>query len=179
MSIQPVRTMPQWLKKPFGLLLPLCGLAAVLFFGGSAIHYTSQTEFCMSCHEMDKAVESWQTSSHGSNEVGITAECKDCHIPLGVAGTLTTKVQKLKEPYVHFIKAPTQFEFSLMQPGLSAKARAEVKDENCQQCHNLQDMKPKNQTQIMAHSTAVGTANCASCHSTVGHSKVQKKEGKN
>lgn len=176
MSTQPVRTVAQRIKT-LGLLLPLSVLFAVLFLSGSAIHYTSQTQFCTSCHEMDSAVQSWQTSPHGSNELGITAECKDCHIPTSMVGTLTTKIQKLKEPYVHFVKSPTEFEYSLMQPELAKRARASVQDENCLQCHNLQDIKPKNQTQTMAHSTAVGIANCASCHSTVGHSKAQKKEG--
>lgn len=176
MSTQPVRNVAKWLK-PFGVLLPICGLLAVLFFTGGAIHYTSQTQFCTSCHEMDSAVQSWQTSTHGYNEMGITAQCEDCHIPVGVIGTLTTKVQKLREPYVHFVESPTEFEFSLMKPGLAKRARANIRDDNCLVCHNLQEMKPKNQTQQMAHSTAVGTANCASCHSTVGHSKAQKKEG--
>jgi len=62
----------------------------------------------MSCHEMDKAVSTWQASAHGTNEPGISAQCKDCHIPRGTTSMLITKVGKLSELYVHVVESDSE-----------------------------------------------------------------------
>ncbi|NLL18197.1 MAG: hypothetical protein GX262_04115 [Clostridia bacterium] len=150
-------------------ILPICmALAALLFITGAS-SYTSQTDFCRSCHEMEGVFATWESSAHGKNELGIVAECQDCHLPGGFAQMLVTKVGKLKEPYVHYIVRPSAFEFQQKTPALKVRARKGISDDNCLACHDLTQQLPKNQVQQIAHSTAVGTASCVSCHKRTGH----------
>lgn len=163
--------------KPLKWLLPVCLIIAGLFFTLGASHYTSRTDYCMSCHEMDKAVSTWQASAHGTNEPGISAQCKDCHIPRGTTSMLITKVGKLSELYVHVVESPSEFEYARMRPDLAERARSKIVDDNCLACHNLDQQIPQNQTQQIAHSTAVNKTSCVSCHNTVGHYENYEKEG--
>lgn len=71
-------------KKRIGLLFLL--IAVVVGGGGlllaqKALHKTSDTAFCLSCHSMSKPFEEYQGTVHFSNQKGIRAECADCHIP--------------------------------------------------------------------------------------------------
>ncbi|KJS19235.1 MAG: hypothetical protein VR72_19665 [Clostridiaceae bacterium BRH_c20a] len=163
--------------KQVGWLLPICLIIAGLFFTLGASHYTSQTEYCMSCHEMNTAVSSWQQSTHGMNNLGITADCQSCHIPGNTLQMLVTKAGKLSELYVHLVEKPTPFEFKRMSPELARRARAKILNENCEECHVLDNLVPQNQTQQIAHSTAANQTSCVSCHQTVGHGKNTEREG--
>jgi len=163
-------------EKKLKWLLPLALALAALLFVSGASNFTSQTSFCGACHEMDEVVATWEASTHGQNELGIVAECKDCHLPMGYAQTLVAKVGKLKEPYVHYFVKPSAFEWELMKPNLKVRARAAINDDNCLECHDINKILPKNETQQLAHSTAVGTASCVSCHKRVGHRPQTKTE---
>ncbi len=71
-------------KKRIGLMFLL--IAVVVGGGGlllaqKALHKTSDTAFCLSCHSMSKPFEEYQGTVHFSNQKGIRAECADCHIP--------------------------------------------------------------------------------------------------
>jgi len=167
-----------FIKMRIAWLLPVCLALATLFFLTGASEYTSQTDFCQSCHEMNKVVSTWQNSIHGANESGIVAECKDCHIPRNLGNKLVVKAGKLKELYVHSVVRPTNFEFRRMTPELADRARSKIDDQNCLACHDLKRQVPNSETQQIAHSTSVGTAACVSCHQWVGHAPREiKKEG--
>lgn len=175
MNTETVRKVPERKQHHLYWILPICLIFAGLFFTMGASAYTSRTEFCMTCHEMESAVSSWQMSVHAQNDLGITAECKDCHIPRGMVNMMFAKADKLSELYVHVVESPTKFQYNRMRPELTRRARKKIPDENCLACHDLTRQEPQNQTQQIAHSTAVGTAKCVSCHQ-VGHSP-QKSEG--
>ncbi|MCK4998549.1 MAG: NapC/NirT family cytochrome c, partial [Anaerohalosphaera sp.] len=57
--------------------------AVICYFGISwAIEPTSKSSYCGSaCHEMNISYQTWELSSHGSNNFGIRVECVDCHLP--------------------------------------------------------------------------------------------------
>ncbi len=66
-------------KKRIGLLFLL--IAVVVGGGGlllaqKALHKTSDTAFCLSCHSMSKPFEEYQGTVHFSNQKGIRAERK-------------------------------------------------------------------------------------------------------
>ena len=56
-------------------------LLAVLFGGEAAL---SRTSFCVSCHSMSYPAEELRNSTH-YGALGANPECKDCHIPQGLA----------------------------------------------------------------------------------------------
>lgn len=68
-------------------------MALAIWGTWQGVHYTSTTEFCLSCHSMRTAGEEYKTSVHFRNASGVRAECKDCHIPPGVVPTLIRKTE--------------------------------------------------------------------------------------
>lgn len=69
-------------KKRIGLLFLL--IAVVVGGGGlllaqKALHKTSDTAFCLSCHSMSKPFEEYQGTVHFSNQKGDT--CGMCRLP--------------------------------------------------------------------------------------------------
>lgn len=94
------------IKKRYVALLVAIGVAiGWVTLGGSAavMHYTSSTEFCLSCHSMEIPFKEYQGSVHFSNAKGIRAECADCHIPSDPIGYLVTKVRATKDIYHEFV----------------------------------------------------------------------------
>ena len=62
------------------------------------MHYTSQPNFCASCHEIRAAVTTWNVGPHKS------VTCLDCHSNPGKVGYVTRKVRGLGEVYLHVTK---------------------------------------------------------------------------
>lgn len=56
-------------------------MACVVAGTWQGVHYTSTTEFCLSCHAMRAVGEEYRSSTHFRNASGVRAECEDCHIP--------------------------------------------------------------------------------------------------
>ncbi len=72
-------------------------IAVVLLIGAyAAMHYTSQPQFCVTCHEIEPSGASWETGSH--QEV----KCLSCHATPGNLGYIERKVGSYKEIYLHF-----------------------------------------------------------------------------
>ena len=67
------------------------------------MHYTSDTEFCLSCHSMEIPCKEYQGSVHFSKAKGIRAECSDCHIPKEPMDYLVTKIHASKDIYHEFV----------------------------------------------------------------------------
>ena len=93
-------------KKRIGLLFLL--IAVVVGGGGlllaqKALHKTSDTAFCLSCHSMSKPFEEYQGTVHFSNQKGIRAECADCHIPKSGMDYLFAKLKASKDIYHEFV----------------------------------------------------------------------------
>jgi len=139
-----------------------------------ALPLTSSNEFCISCHSMEDAHNSWKESAHYSNETGMRADCVSCHLPptknytshviaKGCAGIRDACVQLLGEYDAE-------------------KARQHAKDnlpnENCMSCHNNLLERPVSNTSVAAvHEQAVIKKakktgyTCVTCH-TLHEEKV-------
>lgn len=142
----------------------------VLIVGAyEGMHYTSQPQFCTSCHEIAPRVASWQTGPH--KEV----ECLSCHAAPGNLGYIMRKLSSYKEVDLQFTnRVPAKIEWT---PHLDA----------CLYCHSGKDSaypKAKNITLMpgsgpsappISHRPMIdGSVNCLSCHGNVGHtSKVR------
>ncbi len=73
------------MKKAWFGVLVLVVIVALVFSYVSlvAVNKTSEPQFCMRCHTMKSAVESFYISVHGGNNAyGFkSAHCTDCHLP--------------------------------------------------------------------------------------------------
>lgn len=74
-------------------LVPAGSLFLVAFLGGNVavVEYTTQPQFCASCHNMVPFVESWKRSSH--KNVG----CIECHYEPGILETVEVKYKALSQ----------------------------------------------------------------------------------
>ena len=67
------------------LLLGAGGMLVLLVvvIGGEAA--LSSTSFCVSCHSMSYAEKELKKSSHYRGAMGVQLDCKNCHVPQGLA----------------------------------------------------------------------------------------------
>jgi nitrate/TMAO reductase-like tetraheme cytochrome c subunit len=149
------------------VLLSLGGLVILILLAGVGMHYTSQSNFCTSCHEIRPEVATWQVSPH--NQVA----CLDCHANPGTVGYVSRKLQAVKELYVHFTnQIPTSIQ-------------AQVNIQTCILCHTGQNAKFSNAKNItltsgpLAPSTSHtfildNKVNCLNCHRYTAHPPSQE-----
>lgn len=151
----------------------------MITLGGSAyvLNKTSSTEFCVSCHTMDRPYQEYQVSKHFSNADGIRAECADCHIPKEPLAYLITKIRASKDVYHEFITGkidtPEKFESHRLEMAESVWATLRANDSStCRSCHNRDAMDPYAQTKNAIKMHTYGDENnqtCIDCHKGVAH----------
>jgi len=73
--------------------MSLVALGVLIFL---TMHFTSQPNFCASCHEISQPVASWNVGPHK------TVTCLDCHANPGTVGYVSRKFKGLGEVYLHF-----------------------------------------------------------------------------
>lgn len=134
----------------------------VLIIGG--IEFTSQTSFCVTCHNMKVYYETLKTSSH--QEV----DCIKCHIPPGLSNYIKTKLKGLSEVVVYTIGRPPLI------------YHAEVEDTSCLRkgCHSKDELLSNpvsfEKGITFQHSTHLRPVKniqlvCTSCHSQIVHDR--------
>lgn len=140
--------------KPLVVAAFLVGFAGLLL----AVHETSSSLFCGSCHEMGYAFRTWRASSH--HEV----DCSACHYHAGILGMVRAKMQGLRELAVHVTERPTEAEIG---PGV-----AEVPPERCLKCHGEAKLPSEITYHLLRHTHASHLErglSCTPCHSNVVH----------
>jgi len=137
---------------------------AVLMF--LAMHFTSQPNFCSSCHEIRQPVASWNAGAHKN----IT--CLDCHANPGTIGYVSRKFKGLGEVYLHFTnQIPTPLE-------------AKYNTQTCIVCHTGQNryysdaknikLPPGPLAPKVSHNQILqDNISCLVCHRYVGHGEPQ------
>jgi trimethylamine-N-oxide reductase cytochrome c-type subunit TorC len=119
-----------------------------------SVGYTSRSEFCNACHEMNPMYQTWQTSSH--KEVA----CFDCHAEPGIQGLVKAKAKGIKEVYLHMV-------------GATANIKADERNINCFSCHqdkaktNLEKASAAKDPHTQKHFDNGMT--CVSCHAGIVH----------
>lgn len=168
------------IKKRTIVLISLVGIAiGWLTLGGTAavMHYTSSTEFCLSCHSMKIPYEEYQGSIHFSNAKGIRAECSDCHIPEAPLDYVITKIRATKDIYHEFVTGKIddedKFEQHRMAMAETVWEQLRANDSaTCRSCHTLDAMDTYEQTEDAVKMHAYGKENnvtCIDCHKGVAH----------
>ncbi|MDR2725936.1 MAG: NapC/NirT family cytochrome c [Candidatus Adiutrix sp.] len=161
----------------FTIFLAVCGL--ILFCGatGYALHATSSTAFCMSCHEMEPYLAELNLSSHAKDRQGGPVECAQCHIPQGFGPRYfaVKTYSGVKDLAVHFWSKPSR----LNRVHTQKTARRFVDDANCLACHqdlykNAKEDAPVSDYGRLAHDAYLGKNgttknNCAGCHINLAH----------
>lgn len=176
-----------WIKKN-ALWCALGGavvMAIVIWGTWQGVHYTSTTEFCLSCHSMRTPGEEYKTSVHFRNASGVRAECKDCHIPPGVFPTLIRKTEALNDLYHTFISPSidTPEKFNAKRAELAQREWARMSANNsaaCKSCHSYEAMDHgKQSANAAAQMTAAAAkdSNCIDCHKGIAHHKPDMSSG--
>lgn len=161
----------------------LIGIALVAFIAilgatAYALHATSQTAFCVSCHEMQQHQAELKYSTHAKDADGKEIGCAQCHIPLGVGPKfLTIKAYSgLKDLAVHVWEGDS---LRLSRSKLQVSARRYIDDGNCLKCHadlykDAKGEKDISQIGRLAHDAYQNKngntkSNCAGCHVNIAH----------
>lgn len=160
-------------------------MALAIWGTWQGVHYTSTTEFCLSCHSMRTAGEEYKTSVHFRNASGVRAECKDCHIPPGVVPTLIRKTEALNDLYHTFISPSidTPEKFAAKRSELAQREWARMSANNsaaCKSCHSYEAMDhDKQSANAAAQMTAAAAkdSNCIDCHKGIAHHKPDMSSG--
>ncbi|KHT57937.1 cytochrome C [Photobacterium gaetbulicola] len=150
-----------------------------LTLGGSAavMHYTSSTEFCLSCHSMQIPYEEYQGSIHFSNAKGIRAECSNCHIPTDLMDYVITKFRATKDIYHEFVsgKIDNEDKYEDHRLAMAETVWEQMRQSDsatCRSCHEIGAMDTYEQTEEAAKMHEYGVANnqtCIDCHKGVAH----------
>lgn len=144
--------------------------------GGYTMQRTSGTEFCVSCHEMERHRFELKYSSHAVDKDKKPIVCGQCHIPLGFGPRYLAVKSYLgvKDVLVHVFGDTADMDRRVMQ----LMARRFVLDENCRACH--QDLLKNVKGQAIslegkkAHEAWLGKdgngrRSCAGCHFNMAH----------
>lgn len=152
----------------FGFILG----SAFVIFSNKAIKYTSDNQFCMSCHIHPHADESWKLSTHYDNKSGIIVNCVQCHLPPpGTLKHLTVKVETgLRDVYGMVFKDSAKINWEAKRQ--LSQAVKHTYQESCKACH--QNLFPRHISNegLQAHlyfTNNESTLNCLNCHLHVGH----------
>jgi len=146
------------LKEPMNLRakLVILALALVIVFGSVFAAYKTydftqnNPKFCMGCHLMQTAYESWSTSEHK------TVNCHDCH---------HLAIPELNNLLISFVfKRPTS---------VPARHKEDVivNQKHCNQCHTEGKAKKINKSRFHARHVYMEQIECTQCHGDVKPNK--------
>lgn len=132
-------------------------------------HYSSATQFCISCHEMVEPYQQYKNSSHFKNKSGVVAECADCHLPPGGINKWYVKIsQGVKDTVRHFFLDPDQVDHEKWKQD----AVADIKSESCLMCHKNLLPPELSKGGFIAHRAFLKRetkTSCLHCHQNLVH----------
>lgn len=157
-----------------GLLL---GVALTVGFN-TALSYTSTDNFCLSCHNHQIPYDELKATRHFSNAAGLTAACKDCHLPHEFTPKILRKIAAAKEVYGHFLGViNTDEKYLAHRDAMKASEIAQLKGNDsaeCRTCHNVSHMDFSAQSSVARrqHKELETGKTCIDCHQGIAHSPV-------
>jgi len=131
---------------------------------------TSETSFCLICHEMKYTMKELENSKHWKNRSGYMTQCSDCHISPGVAGMVEAKWRGMEKVKIHFLEKPflDEGKWADRRKYLKGKVQDEMPQINCTRCHDIDNMQPSSREAEKAHKTITSQMRCLDCHSIEG-----------
>lgn len=168
------------IKKRYIISLVAIGIGVGwISLGGTVavMHYTSSTEFCVSCHSMQIPYEEYQGSVHFTNAKGIRAECADCHIPTDPIDYFITKIRASKDIYHEFVtkKIDDEDKYEEHRMAMAENVWKQLRTNDsatCRTCHDYDAMDTYEQSAESAKMHQYGIENnqtCIDCHKGVAH----------
>lgn len=158
------------LPKPATALFFSLGALAVIF-ANYGLDYTSQNQFCESCHVHPQATLSWRQGPHFDTASGVVVACVQCHLPPKGFDYVAGKVQAAsRDIYGVLFKDTSKLNWE--ERSQREAAAKHVFEAGCKQCHqNLfpRDLNEKGQKAHLHYSEKSDELRCINCHLTVGH----------
>ncbi len=144
-------------------------ILGALFY--SAVIWTSTPAYCVKCHELRPAYDTWKTSSHRINSHGVVAECSDCHLPpsTDVAAFVAAKAKHtILDVWAHV----TREEYD--REAMKKKAAADIPNAACRKCHSDLLYPPISRGGMLAHRSMLYAREgyekrCLDCHENLVH----------
>jgi nitrate/TMAO reductase-like tetraheme cytochrome c subunit len=180
------RPRSRWLLGiPLGGLLMLLLGAVALGSVNWVVHETSTTQFCFTCHSHQQFIRpEYEASSHFKNEVGVRAECADCHLPHDnwfelMYTKLTVSADIIPELAG---KIGTAEKYAAHRGEMAQKVWREMLDDDskfCHSCHSFDAMNLQAQGRMPSrrHATAIGAGqSCIECHRGLVHALPENAE---
>ena len=140
----------------------------------------SKSEYCgTKCHEMHKALHTWEQSVHGGSKTGLQAECIDCHLPRKdkfFSHMIAKAYAGGKDMYKHYKRRLFGGEYETEKIRTAVLER--MSNEKCTRCHVDLLGKPSNEMVREAHMESLKPADaseevkCIECHEDVGHQRA-------
>lgn len=152
---------------------------ALLAAGGYATQKTSTTEFCLSCHEMERYSFELKRSSHAKDKDKKDIGCSQCHLPgsMGLAYMAVKSYLGVGDLLAHYTVDTKDLDRRRMQE----VARRFVLDESCLACHQdlMKNVKgeaisPEGKKAHLSWQGKDGSGRhgCAYCHANMAHLPV-------
>ena len=168
-----------WLRswRVMGLLL-LGAIVGVAVLAGSVtvMHKTSSSEFCVSCHSMQRPLAEYQGSIHYQNPAGVRAECADCHVPPQPVDYALTKMGALKDVVGEISgKIDSEEKYNAHKLSMAESVWKTMKANDsatCRSCHSFEamDVLAQRPEARKAHPVAIREGQtCIDCHRGVAH----------
>ena len=162
-----------WNNRRMALLIG-APVALVLLLGitYASVELTSTEAFCLSCHEMRPAYDSYVQSTHYTTHTGNVATCRDCHVPpwTDPIGVLWSKTYHgVKDVYRHYADGE-----DTLSVGYYERMRYHAPDgmynSSCLACHkSVADEEYEGYVNIHAGVLETGNVKCADCHKGLVH----------
>ncbi len=152
----------------------MISMVTVVFLTGSywttlwSYHYSSTTQFCISCHEMVKPYEQYKKSTHYENNSGVVAECADCHLPPGTFNKWFAKInQGANDSFNHFFLKPEDIDHEKWK----YQAVKKINSKACLQCHKNLVFPELSKGGFIAHRAFLNgeAESCLKCHVNLVH----------
>jgi cytochrome c-type protein NapC len=165
-------------KKVLLLGIGLIAVAGLLMTAGAAgLAWTNTEQFCIGCHEMrDNVYAEFKGTIHDRNRSGVRAVCSDCHVPREPVALIARKFRATFELVGHFRGViDTKEKFEAHRAMLAKRVWVRMKETDsleCRNCHHVEAMDPKLQSERAQARHAKGKAEgltCIDCHSGIAH----------
>jgi cytochrome c-type protein NapC len=177
-----------FLKRRWGIwaLVVAIGLG-VAGLGGATLglRWTNTEKFCIGCHEMrDNVYAEYKGTIHDSNRTGVRAVCADCHVPKTLGPLLVRKVKATFELWGKLTgKIDTKEKFEKHRYAMALRVWTEMKENDsleCQNCHHLDNMSKKKQSEKAQTRHAKAKEEkitCIECHFAIAHREPEGELG--
>ncbi len=160
------------------MFVPGFCLAILCFWAlNVAMEPVSTSSYCGSaCHEMNVSYQTWELSSHGTNEIGMRVDCIDCHLPPREDFFHHVAAKAYaggKDLYMHSFGGPYDRQVMIDY------VKGHISNQRCLHCHGALLIRSSSSAARQAHTAVFAHPEapenrCVECHTHVGHERENR-----